>query len=589
MSGDTIDRNKNSLATQLERFFRLGTEQAAKYIEINPKELVPPKVLDNLSWTGNLTLLDFLRDVGKYAKVNVMVTRDSVKSRLESSQGISFTEFSYQLLQAHDYFHLYTTYGCRLQVGGADQWGNIVAGTDLIRRRHTSQEGQEHEQSEPAFGLTVPLLTTPSGEKFGKSAGNAVWLDPEMTPVLDFYQYFVRQPDTAARGLLTMVKDTSGNWSLAGGESEGAAVHPVFELLENNKPSQGDSADKDKNSEATVEAARMAMLKVVNGFRPAETVFEIGTRGKKEVGAILMKDRRKALEKAQKRVGATSVTVEDSGEELEENGGAGTVQLEMADEDDIETAFGGSKKRKRSHKDEEYFMSHYQKDAYTEKGYSLRDGATFAEQARNATFDLTNDEALTGRQRHDKQLNWDAKKKKFVKGSGEGADNVKIVKTESGARLPATYRSGRFEEWKTKTKVWLPKVGEAENERRFGGKGGRVAGKKFMHQGKKEAKPLDPLALGYERKLRQTKKRGEKEKAFEAEDDVSGGRGGKGVKPGKGGKNVQKATGRRYGGKTMGRVKNELKSADQIRKSREAMAKKKAKNARPSKKGKGRR
>ncbi|CAE7144168.1 unnamed protein product, partial [Rhizoctonia solani] len=209
----------------------------------------------------------------------------------------------------------------------------------------------------------------------------------------------------------TMVKDTSGNWSLAGGESEGAAIHPVFELLE-TKPTQSDSADRDETSKATVEAARMAMLKVVNGFRPAETVFEIGTRGKKEVGAILMKDRRKALEKAQKRVGATSVAVEDSGEELEEDGGAGAVQLEMADEDDIETAFGGSKKRKRNHKDEEYFMSHYQKDAYTEKGYSLRDGATFAEQARNATFDLTNDEALTGRQRHDKQLNWDAKKKK---------------------------------------------------------------------------------------------------------------------------------------------------------------------------------
>ncbi|KAG8690909.1 tyrosyl-tRNA synthetase [Ceratobasidium sp. 423] len=202
MSADTINENKNRLAVQLERFFSLGTDRAAKYHEINRDELVTPKVLDNLSWTGNLTLLDFLRDVGKHAKVNVMISRDSVKSRLESSQGISFTEFSYQLLQAHDYFHLYTNHGCRLQVGGADQWGNIVAGTDLIRRRYTSQEGQDQEQSEPAFGLTVPLLTTPSGEKFGKSAGNAVWLDSEMTPVLDFYQYFVRQPDTAVEGLL---------------------------------------------------------------------------------------------------------------------------------------------------------------------------------------------------------------------------------------------------------------------------------------------------------------------------------------------------------------------------------------------------
>ncbi|CEL60839.1 hypothetical protein RSOLAG1IB_04078 [Rhizoctonia solani AG-1 IB] len=384
-----------------------------------------------------------------------------------------------------------------------------------------------------------------------------------------------------------MVKDTTGTWSLAGGESEGAAVHPVFELIRNDKSDQGTSANQGENSEA----ARLAMLKVVNGFRPAETVFEIGTRGKQAAGASLMKDRRKALAKAQTRVGTTSAVVEDSDEAPDEEEQTEAVELEMANEDDIETAFGGSKKRKRSHKDQEYFMSHYQKDAYTEKGYSLRDGATFAEQARNATFDLTTDEALTGRQRHDKQLNWDVKKKKFVKGSGEGADNVKIVKTESGARLPASYRSGRFEEWKAKTKTSLPKVGEFESERRFTGgqKGGRLAGKKFVHQGKTDAKPLDPLSLGYERKLRQTKKRGENENAFEGDGDASGNRGSKGGKQGKGAKNAKNVTGRRYGGRSMGRVKNELKSADQIRKSREAMAKKKAKNARPSKKGKGRR
>ncbi|CAE6482461.1 unnamed protein product [Rhizoctonia solani] len=390
----------------------------------------------------------------------------------------------------------------------------------------------------------------------------------------------------------TMVKDTIGTWSLAGGESEGAGIHPVFELVGNDKSNQDDSVDKEGNSETAVEAARLAMLKVVNGFRPAETVFEIGTRGKQAAGAGLMKDRRKALAKAQLRVGATSTAADEDSDEVPDEGNEiGGVELEMANEDDIESAFGGLKKRKRNHKDEEYFMSHYQKDAYTEKGYSLRDGATFAEQARNATFDLTTDEALTGRQRHDKQLNWDAKKKNFVKGSGEGADNVKIVKTESGARLPATYRSGRFEEWKAKTKTSLPKIGESESERRFTGgtKGGRLAGKKFVHQGKTDAKPLDPLSLGYERKLRQMKKRGEKEKAFEDDGDVGGSRGGKGSKHGKGTKNPKNAVGKRYGGKSMGRVKNELKSADQIRKSREAMAKKKAKNARPSKKGKGRR
>lgn len=194
-----------------------------------------------------------------------------------------------------------------------------------------------------------------------------------------------------------------------------------------------------------------------------------------------------------------------------------------------------------------------------------------------------------------------------MRGAGEGADNVKIVKTESGARLPATYRSGRFEEWKAKTKTFLPKIGEAENEASGsrgrggfrGGRGGRVAGRKFMHHGQTEAKPLDPRTLGYERKARQMKKRTEEARAAGGEDSSSrGGRGGMGAGRGgrgggrggaMGGRGGRGGAGGRYGGRDMGRVKSELKSADQIRKSREAQARKKAKNARPSKKGKGRR
>ncbi|KAG8708352.1 tyrosyl-tRNA synthetase [Ceratobasidium sp. 394] len=205
ISTETLGENKLKIATQLERFFLSGTKQAKKYFDVD-SEIAPPQILDNLFWTSQLTLLDFLRDVGKHAKVNVMVTRDSVKSRLESSQGISFTEFSYQLLQAHDFFHLYTHHGCRLQIGGADQWGNIIAGTDLIKRRY---EGKD--EPEPAYGLTVPLLTTPSGVKFGKSAGNAIWLDSGMTSVLDFYQYFVRQPDAAIGNLLRIFTFMSHN------------------------------------------------------------------------------------------------------------------------------------------------------------------------------------------------------------------------------------------------------------------------------------------------------------------------------------------------------------------------------------------
>jgi len=124
---------------------------------------------------------------------------------LNTSQGISFTEFSYQLLQAHDFYTLYTTHGCQLQIGGSDQWGNIVAGIELIRRRKNDlsldSEVELGHKGDSAFGLTIPLLTTPSGEKFGKSAGNAVWLDREMTSVFDFYQV-----GTLSLSLLT-VKD----------------------------------------------------------------------------------------------------------------------------------------------------------------------------------------------------------------------------------------------------------------------------------------------------------------------------------------------------------------------------------------------
>jgi tyrosyl-tRNA synthetase len=122
-----------------------------------------------------------------------------VKNRLSSEQGISFTEFSYQLLQAYDYRHLFERYNCKLQVGGSDQWGNIVSGIDLIKRTKSSVpadstegSGGKEDHQELAYGLTIPLLTTSTGEKFGKSAGNAVWLDSEMTSVFDFYQVRLR-------------------------------------------------------------------------------------------------------------------------------------------------------------------------------------------------------------------------------------------------------------------------------------------------------------------------------------------------------------------------------------------------------------
>jgi tyrosyl-tRNA synthetase len=140
-------------------------------------------ILDNFDWIGSFSFLDWLRDVGKHFTVAAMLAKESVQRRLDS--GLSYTEFSYMTLQAYDFLHLFTHHGCTLQVGGSDQWGNITAGIDLIRR---TRHGQ-------AYGITFPLVTTSSGEKFGKTAGNALWLDPRRTSPWDFYQYLVRQDD----------------------------------------------------------------------------------------------------------------------------------------------------------------------------------------------------------------------------------------------------------------------------------------------------------------------------------------------------------------------------------------------------------
>jgi tyrosyl-tRNA synthetase len=140
-------------------------------------------LVNNLDWTGETSAIDFLRDVGKHFPVNRMLARDVVRTRLEA--GISFTEFSYQLLQANDYFQLHRRYGCMLQFGGSDQWGNIAAGVDFIRRKGAG----------PVQAFTTPLMTRADGTKIGKSEGSAIWLDPTMTSPYEFYQYWVNTDD----------------------------------------------------------------------------------------------------------------------------------------------------------------------------------------------------------------------------------------------------------------------------------------------------------------------------------------------------------------------------------------------------------
>lgn len=169
---ETIMKNAEAISQQMVHLFDANGPNGIKMV-------------NNYDWLKEISFLDFLRDVGKDFSVNTMLSKESVQSRLET--GISFTEFTYQIIQAMDYLHLYREHDVQLQVGGADQWGNITAGLDFIRKK----EGPEAE----AYGLTIPLLTNADGEKFGKSAGNAVWLDPEKTSPYEFYQFWMNQQD----------------------------------------------------------------------------------------------------------------------------------------------------------------------------------------------------------------------------------------------------------------------------------------------------------------------------------------------------------------------------------------------------------
>ena len=173
LSIDEIDANARGMRAQLERFLDFhATPNAAR-------------MLNNADWLRTVGLLEFLRDTGKHFTVNYMLAKESVKRRLGADEGISFTEFSYLLLQAHDYLHLHRTTGCTLQMGGSDQWGNIVAGCDLIRK---VEGGKAH-------GLVLPLVTTAAGTKFGKTEAGTVWLDPNKTDERAFYQFWLQTDD----------------------------------------------------------------------------------------------------------------------------------------------------------------------------------------------------------------------------------------------------------------------------------------------------------------------------------------------------------------------------------------------------------
>jgi tyrosyl-tRNA synthetase len=176
---ESLFRNQEAIKKQLSKFLDFNSDRENKALMVN-----------NYDWMKEYSFLGFIRDIGKHITVNYMMSKDSVKKRIssEAKEGMSFTEFSYQLVQGTDFLHLYNNYNCRLQMGGSDQWGNIVTGTELIRRKASGE----------AFALTCPLITKSDGSKFGKTESGNVWLDPEKTTPYQFYQFWLNVSDEDA-------------------------------------------------------------------------------------------------------------------------------------------------------------------------------------------------------------------------------------------------------------------------------------------------------------------------------------------------------------------------------------------------------
>ena len=187
ISYEDIERNIRGVKRQMQRFLRFDDSPNGALL------------VNNHDWLSKFSYIDFLRDVGKHFPVNVMLTKDSVRMRLEGDSGLSYTEFSYMLLQSYDFVHLSRTYDCALQLGGSDQWGNIVAGIDLARRLGAAQ----------LYGLTSPLLTKSDGGKMGKTESGTLWLDPNKTPPYQFFQYWINLDDADAEKTLKIFTELS--------------------------------------------------------------------------------------------------------------------------------------------------------------------------------------------------------------------------------------------------------------------------------------------------------------------------------------------------------------------------------------------
>lgn len=207
MEANQRAKNIENIQLQIRTFLERGIEYAktrniASASEV--EKLGKIQSVNNADWWKSVKLLDFLATFGRHIRVSQMLARDSILARLESQQGIGFNEFTYQILQAYDFWHLFKNEGVNIQVGGNDQWGNITAGIDLISRLQKANTSKKNNSKDgtSAFGITVPLLTTPNGQKFGKSAGNAVFISEKLTKPFQVYQFFINSPDEMVFKLL---------------------------------------------------------------------------------------------------------------------------------------------------------------------------------------------------------------------------------------------------------------------------------------------------------------------------------------------------------------------------------------------------
>ena len=251
LNQDELSSNVHAVASQLKSFLSFETE--------SKKKTEAALLVDNREWTVEVNVLDFLRDVGKHVTVGTMLSKESVKKRLSSEQGLSFTEFSYMLLQANDFFELYKNYKCEMQIGGSDQWGNITAGIDMVRRR----------SSGTAYGLTVPLITRSDGAKFGKTAEGTVWLDPKRTLPYELYQYLINVDDRDVEKLLLQLTLVS--------------VSDISELLQDHRKSPEDRTAQQRlatevcrlvHGEEETEQAQLATQGLFGNETTPENSFE---------------------------------------------------------------------------------------------------------------------------------------------------------------------------------------------------------------------------------------------------------------------------------------------------------------------------